>query len=31
MSVIAESLDDADIADLVAWYSSIKVSVTVPQ
>ena len=31
MSVIAESLDDADIADLVAWYASIKVSVTVPQ
>ncbi|HEX8374623.1 MAG TPA: cytochrome c [Geminicoccaceae bacterium] len=30
MSVIAEGLDDADIADLVAWYSSIKITARMP-
>jgi cytochrome c553 len=31
MSVIAKGLSDADIADLAAWYSSIRISVEVPQ
>lgn len=31
MSVIAEGLEDADIADLVAWYSSIKITAKMPQ
>lgn len=30
MSVIASGLSDADIADLAAWYSSIRISVQVP-
>jgi len=30
MSIIAQGLSDQDIADVVAWYSSIKVSVTLP-
>jgi cytochrome c553 len=31
MSVIAKSLSDQDIADLAAWYSGIRFSVTVPE
>src|SRR5215207_3124398 len=31
MSIIAQSLSDEDIANLAAWYSSIKVTVQVPQ
>lgn len=31
MSVIAKDLSDADIADLAAWYSSIKFEVTLPE
>lgn len=31
MSVIAAGLSDEDIADLAAWYSSIGISVTVPE
>ncbi len=31
MSIIAEGLDDAQIADLAAWYASIEVTATVPQ
>jgi cytochrome c553 len=31
MSIIAEGLSDEDIADLSAWYSSIKITVEVPQ
>jgi cytochrome c553 len=31
MSLIAESLSDADIADLSAWYAAIKVTVTMPE
>ena len=31
MSVIAQGLSDADIADLAAWYASIEISVTVPE
>jgi cytochrome c553 len=30
MSIIAAGLSDEDIADLVAWYSSIKFAVQVP-
>ena len=30
MSIIAAGLSDEDIADLIAWYSSIKFSVQVP-
>ena len=30
MSVIAKELSDADIADLAAWYSSIKFTVEMP-
>lgn len=31
MSVIAKPLSDADIDDLAAWFSSLKVSVQAPQ
>lgn len=31
MSVIAEGLSDEDIADLAAWYSSVKVTARMPQ
>ena len=31
MSIIAEDLDDTDIADLVAWYSSILFEVRLPE
>lgn len=31
MSIIAQSLDDADIRDLADYYASIKVSVEVPE
>jgi cytochrome c553 len=31
MSIIAKPLTDEEIADLAAWYASIKVSVTVPE
>ncbi len=31
MNVIAKNLSDADIDDLVAWYSSIKLEVKLPQ
>lgn len=31
MSVIAKSLSDQDIADLAAWYSGIRFSVTAPE
>ena len=31
MSIIAKKLSDEDIADLAAWYSSIKFTVTVPE
>lgn len=31
MSIIAQSLQDNDIRDLVAWYSSLKVTVELPQ
>ena len=31
MSVIAKDLSDEDIADLAAWYSSIKFSVEMPE
>ena len=31
MSIIAQGLDDDDIAHLIAWYSSIRFSVTVPE
>ena len=31
MSVIAQQLSDADIDNLAAWYSSIQISVTVPE
>jgi len=30
MSVVAKQLSDDDIANLAAWYSSIKISVTLP-
>jgi len=30
MSVVAKQLSDDDIANLAAWYSSIKISVTMP-
>lgn len=29
--VIARDLDDADIADLAAWYAAIEISVEVPE
>ena len=31
MSIIASGLSDEDIADLAAWYSSLKVTVEMPQ
>lgn len=31
MSIIAQGLSDDDIADLAAWYSSLKVTVEMPQ
>jgi cytochrome c553 len=31
MSVVAASLDDESIRHLAAWYSSIKISVTLPE
>ena len=31
MSIIAKDLSDDDMANVAAWYSSLKVSVTVPQ
>ncbi|MBK0400308.1 cytochrome c [Limibaculum sp. M0105] len=31
MSVIAKDLSDEDIADLAAWYASIKFEVTLPE
>jgi cytochrome c553 len=31
MTLIAQSLSDQDMADLAAWYSSIKVTVEMPQ
>ena len=31
MSIIAQGLSDEDIADLAAWYASIKVTVELPQ
>jgi cytochrome c553 len=31
MSIIAESLSDDDIANLATWYSSLKVTVEMPQ
>ncbi len=31
MSIIAQSLSEDDIANLAAWYSSIKVTVEMPQ
>ncbi len=31
MSVIAKGLSDGDIADLSAWYSSIKITATMPE
>ncbi len=30
MSIIAGQLSDEDISDLAAWYSSIKIAVTIP-
>ena len=31
MSIIAQSLSDADIANLAAWFAAMKVTVTLPQ
>ena len=31
MSIIAQGLQDKDIVDVAAWYSSVKISVQVPQ
>jgi cytochrome c553 len=31
MSIIAEGLSDADIANLAAWFAAMKVTVTLPQ
>jgi len=31
MSIMAKPLSDEDIANLAAWYSSIKITVTVPE
>ena len=31
MSIMAKPLTDEDIANLAAWYSSIKITVTVPE
>ena len=31
MSIIAQGLEDADIADLAAWYAAIEVTATMPE
>lgn len=31
MSIMAQNLSDEDIADLAAWYSAMKVTVTLPK
>ena len=31
MTIMAKGLSDDDIADLAAWYSSLKVTVEMPQ
>jgi cytochrome c553 len=31
MSIIAQSLSEDDVANVAAWYSSLKVTVTLPQ
>ncbi len=31
MSIIAKGLSEADIADLIAWYASLEVSVKIPE
>ena len=31
MSIIAEGLSETDIADLIAWYASIEISVKIPE
>lgn len=31
MSIVAQGLDDTDIADLAAWYASIRISVELPE
>jgi cytochrome c553 len=31
MSIIAKDLSDEDIADLVAWYARLEISVTMPE
>lgn len=31
MSIVAQGLSDQDIADLAAWYASIRITVEVPQ
>lgn len=31
MSVVAKNLSDEDISDLAAWYSSIKITATMPE
>jgi cytochrome c553 len=31
MSIIAQELSDADMANVAAWYLSLKVTVTMPQ
>jgi len=31
MSVVASGLSDADIADLAAWYASIRIEVSLPE
>lgn len=31
MSVVAETLSDEDMADLAAWYASIKITATLPE
>ncbi len=31
MSIIAKGLSDADMADLIAWYASLEISVKIPE
>ena len=31
MSIIAQGLSEADMADLIAWYASIEISVKIPE
>ncbi len=31
MSIIAKGLNEADIADLIAWYASLEISVKMPE